>query len=94
MSHRPWHRFLPPAYFLLPTLGSTAVTQRALPGVSEVRMVIYDVLGREVATLVNTRQAPGTYEVRFDGSRLASGVYFYRFTAGWYSATKAMLLER
>jgi hypothetical protein len=63
-------------------------------GVSNVRLSIYDVLGREVATLVNTRQAPGTYEVKFDGSRLASGVYYYRLTAGSYSATKAMVLER
>ncbi len=63
-------------------------------GVSEVRMVIYDVLGREVAALVNARQAPGSYEVQFDGSQLASGVYFCRLTAGPYSATKAMLLER
>ncbi len=63
-------------------------------GASEVRIVIYDVLGRKVTTLVNARQAPGSYEVSFDGSRLASGVYFYRLTAGEYSATKAMLLER
>ncbi len=61
-------------------------------GVSEVRIVIYDVLGREVATLVNARQAPGTYRVRFDGSHLASGVYFYRLIAGSYAASKAMML--
>ncbi len=61
-------------------------------GASEVRMVIYDVLGREVATLVNTRQAPGSYEVKFDGSHLASGVYFYRLTAANVVTTKAMHL--
>jgi hypothetical protein len=63
-------------------------------GVSEVRIMIYDLLGRAVATLVDAKQAPGTYDVKFDGSRLASGVYFYRLTAGSYSATKAMVLER
>ncbi len=61
-------------------------------GASEVRMVIYDVLGREVATLVNARQSPGTYEVRFDGLHLSSGIYFYRLTAGAFAATRAMLL--
>ncbi len=63
-------------------------------GVSEVRMVIFDMLGRNVAELVNARQLPGTYAVKFDGSRLSSGVYFYRLTVGSYSTTKAMLLER
>ncbi len=63
-------------------------------GSSEVRIVIYDVLGREVATLVDTPQAPGNYEVRFDGSRLASGVYYYRLTAGQATATRAMVLAK
>ncbi len=63
-------------------------------GFSEVRIVIYDVLGREVATLVNARQAPGSYEVTFDGSRLASGVYFYRLDAGGFSAVRKMALVR
>jgi len=57
-------------------------------------LLIYDALGREVATLVNARQAPGAYEVMFNGSGLASGIYFYRLRAGEYSATKAMLLEK
>jgi hypothetical protein len=63
-------------------------------GFSEVRMVVYDVLGREVATLINARQAPGTYKIRFDGSRLASGVYFYRLTVGRNIASKAMILQK
>ena len=40
-------------------------------------MKIYDVLGREVSTLVNEVKEPGRYTVRFDGSKLASGVYYY-----------------
>ncbi len=42
--------------------------------------------------LVDLRQGPGTYEVRFDGSRLASGVYFYRLTGGNFAALRRMLL--
>ncbi len=63
-------------------------------GISPVRLAVYDILGREVAVLVNGRVAAGTHEVRFDASKLSSGVYFYRLTAGGYTATKAMVLER
>ncbi len=69
-----------------------AGTRGQASGVSEVRIVIYDLLGREVATLVNAKQSPGSYEVKFDGSRFASGVYFYRLAAGSYTAVKTMLL--
>ncbi len=61
-------------------------------GTSDVRLVVYDLLGREVALLANERQAPGTYTMRFDGSKLASGVYLYRLTAGTFTATHAMML--
>jgi predicted GH43/DUF377 family glycosyl hydrolase len=61
-------------------------------GVSDVSLIVYDVLGREVAMLVNDKKAPGSYEVRFDGSGLASGVYIYRLTAGTFVASRAMLL--
>jgi len=55
---------------------------------------VFDVLGREVATLVNEVKEPGTYTVKFDGSNLASGVYFYRLRAGRYLATHEMILMR
>jgi dienelactone hydrolase len=55
---------------------------------------VYDVLGREVATLVDEVKEPGTYTVQFSGSGLASGVYFYRLTAGSYLATRRMMLVR
>ena len=51
------------------------------PGVSNIRLVVYDMSGREVAVLVNENQAPGNYEVHLDGSGLASGIYLYRLTA-------------
>jgi len=46
-----------------------------------VRLVIYDLLGREIVTLVNGQLKPGTYEVTFDGKNFSSGVYFYRLSA-------------
>ena len=55
--------------------------------VSNVSLKVYDVLGREVRTLVNRKQGPGTYEVRFDASGLASGVYFCRIKAGNFAKT-------
>jgi hypothetical protein len=55
-----------------------------------VQLKIYDILGREVATLVNEQKAPGNYEVKFDASRLASGIYFYKLSAGSFSLTKKM----
>jgi photosystem II stability/assembly factor-like uncharacterized protein len=61
---------------------------------SRVRLALYDLLGREVAVLVDERKAPGTYEVQFDGSRLASGVYFYRMQAGNFAQTRKLLLLR
>jgi photosystem II stability/assembly factor-like uncharacterized protein len=53
---------------------------------------VFDVLGREVATLVNEVKQPGTYTVEFSGSNLASGVYFYRLQAGDFVQTKHLLL--
>lgn len=53
---------------------------------------IYDMLGREVKTLVNKLTLPGSYEVEFDGSDLSSGVYFYRLNSGEFVQTRKMLL--
>jgi hypothetical protein len=69
----------------------TTVVSYQLPAVSDVRLVVYDLLGREVAVLLNERELPGQYEVTFDGARLSSGVYFYRLFAGSYAETKKML---
>ena len=51
-------------------------------GSSWVKLAVYDMLGREVAVLVNEKKEPGSYEVKFDGTGLSSGVYFYRMHAG------------
>ena len=59
-----------------------------------VQLKVYDMLGREVATLVNREQTPGNYAVEFDASRLSSGVYFYTLKAGEFAATKKMILMK
>jgi glucuronoarabinoxylan endo-1,4-beta-xylanase len=52
---------------------------------------VFDVLGKQVASLVNSKQAAGDYSVLFDASNLSSGVYFYRLQAGSFVQTKKML---
>jgi len=59
---------------------------------SNVVLKIYDVLGREVKTLVNKNQKPGNYEIQFDASEFTSGVYFYSLKAGNFYQTKKMML--
>ena len=59
---------------------------------SDVKIVVYDVTGREVSTLVNESLQPGTYETTFDASALSSGIYFYILTAGDFKETKRMSL--
>jgi hypothetical protein len=72
----------------------TTVVGYQLPAVSKVRLVVYDLLGHEVSTLVNEVKQPGTYSVQFNASSLSSGVYFYRLHAGDYVATKRLVLVR
>ena len=57
-----------------------------------VTLKIYDVIGREIVTLVNEIKEPGYYTTRFDGSKLSSGVYFYRLTAGDFVAVKKLVV--
>jgi len=61
-------------------------------GANPVTLKVYDILGKEIATLVNEKQSPGTYEVTFDGSQYPSGVYFYKLTSGNFMDTKKLLL--
>jgi hypothetical protein len=64
------------------------------PTAGNVKLVVYDLLGREVATLANGHYPAGHYSFRFDGSRLASGVYFCRLTAGSFASTTKMILQK
>ncbi|HLP16761.1 MAG TPA: T9SS type A sorting domain-containing protein [Bacteroidota bacterium] len=65
-----------------------------LPKASAVTLTIYNVLGQEVATLVNSQLAAGHYNASFDASHYASGMYLYRLTTGEFSAVKKMLLAK
>jgi hypothetical protein len=64
----------------------------ALGKASNVKLVIYNVLGQKVVTLVDQRMNPGAYSVQFDASRFASGIYFYRIEAGEFVSEKKMVL--
>ncbi|MCI0474222.1 MAG: T9SS type A sorting domain-containing protein, partial [Ignavibacteria bacterium] len=64
----------------------------AIPKQGFVTLKVYDVLGREVSTLVNEVKQVGTYSVDFDASYLSSGVYFYRIESGEFSDIKRMIL--
>ncbi|OIP61349.1 MAG: hypothetical protein AUK34_05025 [Ignavibacteria bacterium CG2_30_36_16] len=63
-------------------------------GVRLATLKVYDVLGREIKTLINKELSPGSHDVNFDGRNLTSGVYFYRLDAGSFSQTKKMILMR
>jgi hypothetical protein len=65
-----------------------------IPSGGSVSLRVYDLLGREVATLVNETQAPGRYTVRFDGSSLSSGIYFTRLQAGTFVTMRKMMLVK
>jgi uncharacterized repeat protein (TIGR01451 family) len=66
----------------------------ALPEKALVKLVVYDITGAEVATLVNGWIEAGAHSAVFDGSSLASGIYFCKFTAGNFSATEKMVLVK
>jgi hypothetical protein len=64
------------------------------PGASQVKLVVFDLLGREVAVLMNEKKEPGNYEVRFDASGLPSGTYLYRLQVEGNVETKKLTLVR
>lgn len=66
--------------------------QYSIPQRSNVTLKVYDIIGNEVATLVNEEKERGVFSVRFDASNLASGIYFYRLQAGSFVETKKMIL--
>ncbi len=70
----------------------TTTINYSVPKRAFVSVKIFDVLGREVATLVEGQRAAGSYSVQFNGSKFASGAYFYRLQAGTFSETKRFLL--
>ena len=72
----------------------TTVISYQLSEKSNVYLRVYDMLGREIKTLVDGVQQAGMHTITFDGSRLSSGVYFYRLTAGNIVTQKTMMLGK
>ncbi|MDR9414831.1 MAG: T9SS type A sorting domain-containing protein [Gracilimonas sp.] len=70
----------------------TTVISYQIPVNSDVELKVFDMLGREIRTLVRERKTAGSYEVNFDASSLSSGMYIYRIQAGNYLQTKKMML--
>ena len=74
---------------------STVISYQ-LPVSGNITLKVFDILGSEVATLVDEYKQAGSYEVEFQSAvgnrQLASGIYFYRLTAGDYTAVKKMIL--
>jgi len=68
--------------------------QYSVPQLSDVSIKVYDVLGKEVANLVDAQHSQGVYEVAFDASNLASGMYIYTIKAGNFTSSKKMLLMK
>jgi hypothetical protein len=73
--------------YSIPAVGNEHVRSS-----TDVILKVYDILGREVATLVNEVQKPGSYEVQFDASSLTSGVYFYKLQSGSFIKSMKMIL--
>ena len=90
------HNNVPVDYYLSQNypnpFNPTTQISYAIPSAGNVRLVVYDILGREIATLVNEFKTAGYYGVNFDASNLASGIYVYRIEAGDFRDTKKMLL--
>lgn len=66
----------------------------SIPHRSSVKITIFDLLGRKTATIVNDEQEAGTHQIKFDGSSLPSGVYFYQLRAGTFIETKKMIIMK
>jgi Secretion system C-terminal sorting domain len=72
----------------------TTLISYQLPQDGYVTLKVYDILGKEIATLVNENKTAGYYKVNFDASRLTSGVYIYRISSNNFSLSKKMLLTK
>jgi hypothetical protein len=72
---------------------TTLITYQ-LPVAGEVTLVVYDLIGREVASLVNQKQSAGTYTVRYDAAKLSSGIYLYQLRANGFVQTRRMVLMK
>ncbi len=78
--------------FSIPTLPSSSPLRKGRNEEGFVTLIVYDILGSKIATLLNEEMNPGFYEVEFNGSNLSSGTYFYKLSTPNYSETKSMVL--
>lgn len=78
--------------YAVPTPPSSSTLVKGRNELGFVTLKVYDILGNEVATLVNEQREAGYYEVEFNASNIASGVYIYRLTSDKYISTKKMLM--
>jgi hypothetical protein len=78
--------------YSIPTNVKSEIHQKDGGQALNVKLVVYDILGREVVSLVNEVQKQGNYEVNFNANNLTSGIYFYRLQSGNFSESKKMIL--
>ena len=86
--------FIPDEYVLYQSypnpFNPTTTIKYAIPSSDKVSIIVYDILGREVATLVNEYKNAGTHTVEFNATGFASGIYFYQINSGNFFDTKKM----
>ena len=70
----------------------TTIINYSIPKTSFVSLKVYNVLGKEVAVLINEVKPAGNYNAEFNSGKIASGIYFYRIIAGQFSSTRKMIL--
>jgi hypothetical protein len=73
---------------------NTGIVYQLPTACSKVTLKVYDLMGNEVATLVNENKPAGNYKVKFNASLLSPGIYFYKLQTGNFSLTKKMILRR
>jgi hypothetical protein len=72
----------------------TTTIRYSIPSTTSVQLKIYNILGNEIATIVNEEQPAGNYNIEYDASNLPSGIYFYTLTTKGFSETKKMTLVK
>jgi len=77
---------IPTSHFNPTPYQREGIRERLIP------LIVYDILGEKIVTLLNEEMSPGFYEIEFDASNLPSGIYFYRLSTANYSETKSMML--
>lgn len=75
-------------------LNPTTKINFSIPKNELVKITIFDLLGKEVAVLLNEEKTVGGYEVEFNAKNLASGIYFYKLSSGDFTETKKMMLVK